>query len=397
MKLKTLTAALMVCSGSAAAFTVNVNSSVPIDTQVMPAMRALQATLSEILTTETEVGSAITQASDREVATLSGGFQAQRQNDNFGRQTDRLEKARDSFTVPDNICSESASGVARQVNNAARAAESTLARGGGITNGAIKTAFISPPVLPAQEDYRSAAIHARYCTPQENAVYGGTNLCPSVSAMPGGDTEVRSVLQGAGAAGKEPDLTFTRDQVDAAMAYLRNSVKHSVGRTLGKGEISTATGWRYQGLMTQYKSIQDAGMQPQLEMIAASRPNANTKEALQEALQSPSAKAYFDDTASETARSTGTMSEREYEAFEVGRRYASTDYETDLQAMDGDNLMRELIRVQSLSNWLQLGIKNELREAGIIAGQQLGLKADDTYAPRMQELMTQISTGTAAK
>lgn len=396
MKLKLLAASLAVVSlQSIAGYPVSVLSSVPINTVVAPALSTIQATLGEILTTNTEIGSAITQASDKNSAVVSEGFQAQRQADNFGRQTDRLEKARDSFTVPDSICSESASGVASQVRSTSAAAQSSLASGSGITNSAIKTAVSSAPLLPAQEDYRSAAIHAKYCTSEEYAIYGGTELCESTSSLPGGDTEIRSVLQGAGAVGKAPDLTFTDDQVDAAMAYMRNSVKHSVGRTLGKGEIKTATGWRYQGLMTQYKSIQSAAMQPQLEMIADNKPNADTKEALAESLQNASAKSYFNDTASAQAQSTGEMSDREFESFEVGRRYANTAYETDLQAMDGDNLIRELIRVQSLSNWIQLGIKNEIREANIIAGQSLGLNADRTYQPKMESLMAQISAGTA--
>lgn len=58
------------------------------------------------------------------------------------------------------------------------------------------------------------------------------------------------------------------------------------------------------------------------------------------------------------------MSEREFEAFEVGRRYANTAWVTDLQAMDGDNLARQ----QSLANWLALGIKNDLRQANILSG-----------------------------
>lgn len=89
------------------------------------------------------------------------------------------------------------------------------------------------------------------------------------------------------------------------------------------------------------------------------------------------------------------MSAREFESFEVGRRYANTDYQEDLQAMDGDNLMRELIRVQSLSNYLQLGIKNQLRESNIIAGQQLALAADREYRPQLQALMQEISGGVA--
>ncbi|MBL1564122.1 conjugal transfer protein, partial [Klebsiella pneumoniae] len=95
------------------------------------------------------------------------------------------------------------------------------------------------------------------------------------------------------------------------------------------------------------------------------------------------------------AKSNYQMSAREFESFEVGRRYANTDYQEDLQAMDGDNLMRELIRVQSLSNYLQLGIKNQLRESNIIAGQQLALAADREYRPQLQALMQEISGGVA--
>lgn len=395
MKLKLIAASLAIVSGHAFALGVVVTSSVPITTTVAPALSSIEATLAEILTTNTEMGTAITQASDKNSTVLSEGFQSQRSADNFGRETNRLEKARDSFTVPDSICSESASGVAAQVGSTAAASESSLASGTGITNSAIKTAVSSVPLLPAQEDYRSAAIHAKYCTSEEYALYGGTDLCESTSSLPGGDTEIRSVLQGAGSVGKAPDLTFTDDQIDAAMAYMRNSAKHSVGRTLGKGEIKTATGWRYQGLMTQYKSIQNAAMQPQLEMIADSKPNADTKTALAEDLTNASAKSYYDATASTEAQSSGEMSDREFESFEVGRRYANTEYETDLQAMDGDNLVRELIRVQSLSNWIQLGIKNEIRESNIIAGQQLSMAADRTYQPKLEGLMTQISAGVA--
>jgi len=395
MKLKLLTVSLLGVSTHAFAYPVTVVASTPITSQVVPALTSIETTLGEILTTDTEIGSAITQASDKNTAILNEGFQAQRQTDAFGRETDRLEKARASFTVPDSICSESASGVASQVGSSSAAMQSSLSSGSGISNSAIKTAVSSVPVLPAQEDYRSAAIHAKYCTSEEYAQYGGTELCQATSSLPGGDTEVRSVLQGAGSVGKTPDLTFTDDQVDAAMAYLRNSSKHSVGRTLGKGEIKTASGWRYQGLMTQYKSIQNAAMQPQLEMIADSKPNSDTKEALAESLENASAKSYYNDTASAEAQSSGEMSNREFESFEVGRRYANTEYETDLQQMDGDNLMRELIRVQSLSNWIQLGVKNEIRESNIIAGQALALTADKTYGPKMESLMSQISGGVA--
>ncbi|WP_339329388.1 conjugal transfer protein TraW [Pantoea deleyi] len=149
--------------------------------------------------------------------------------------------------------------------------------------------------------------------------------------------------------------------------------------------------------LTQYKSMQSAAMQPQLDMVAASQPQDATQAALTEARQAPSAESYFQQTASAQAKQTGTMSEREFEAFEVGRRYANTAWVTDLQAMDGDNLAREMARQQSLANWLALGIKNELRQANIISGQQLALAAKNEYAPQLQSLSAQMSAGVSAQ
>ncbi len=375
---------------------VAVVSSVPVSTQIMPAMVTINATLAEILSTEMQLGTAVVQASDKQVSVATEIARAQREADIFGRQTERRENARNAYIVPDSICSESASGVAATVGKVSRAGASRLASGQGVGNSVVQKTIASQPVAPRQGGYRSAAMHASYCTADEAAQYGGTDLCPSVSSLPGGDIEMRSLLDGAGAVGKTPDLTFNQDQVDAAMAYMKNTSRHDGGRVPGKGEIQSATGREYQGLMTQYKGIQSAASQPQLDMIAASQANPATQDALTETLKSPSAAQYFTATASREAQRTGQMSEREFEAFEVGRRYANTAYETDLQQMSGDNLLREVVRVQSLGNWLQLSNKNELRQANVIAGQQLALAADAKYVPQLQELSGKMSSGVSA-
>lgn len=375
------------------AYPVEVTDSTPIREQVMPALKAINATLGEILTTDSEIGTAIVQANDKTVTAVTESAKAQRESDIFGRETERLEQARQQFQVPDSICSESASGAAAQVGQQSRASASRLAGGGGIQSTAVSKAVASLPVSAQQGGFRSAALHAAYCTAEEARLYGGTNVCPGVSSLPGGDIELSSLLDGAGEVGKVPDLTFTQDQVDAAMAYMKNSVRHDVARTPAKGDLQSASGNEYQGLMTQYKSIQSAASQPQLDIIAASQVNPATREVLAETLESKSASAYFKKTASAEAQRTGEMSEREFEAFEVGRRYANTDYETDLQAMSGDNLIRELVRTQSLGNWLQLGIRNELRTANIIAGQRLSLAADEKYGPQLQVLSSKMTEG----
>lgn len=384
-------------SPSALAASVVVTDSTPVRSIVQPALNSMQTTLDEILSAETETGIAVVQSGDKITTAITEAARTQREAENFNRQTDRLEKARSSYSVPDSICSESASGSAAQVSQATRAAASKLASGSGVSSAAVRDTLASLPTTPRQGGYRSALIHSAYCTAEEAKLYGGTGLCPGVSRLPGGDIEVRSLYDGAGKPGKDAELTFTQEQTDAAMAYVNNSAKLDAGRSPGKGEIQTATGQEYQGLLTQYKAMQSAAMQPQLEMVAASQPQDATSESIAEARKSASAESYFQQTASAHAKQTGTMSEREFEAFEVGRRYANTEWITDLQSMDGDNLTREVARQQSLSNWLAYGIKNELRQANIIAGQQLALAAKEQYAPQLQALSSQLSAGVSAK
>ena len=376
-----------------AVYPVTVDSSVPVTTEVMPALSSIEATLGEIEATQIQVGTAINQNGDKIAALISQTASAQRDYSTFSQETGRLETARRSYTVPDSICSESASGVATAVSAGAKSLEGQLAGGSGIQDAAIKTAVSGPPVDPTQEQYQAADIHKSYCSAADYAAWGGTALCPAVSELPGGDTEVRSVLYGAGATDKVPTLTFSQAQTDAAMMYLKNASQRAAGKQLSKGEVATVAGKQYAGLMDQYHATQSAASQPALAMVAASQPTAQSKDALTEDFTTPSAKAYFDQTASPEAKRTGEMSERELESFEVGRRYANTDYQTDLQAMDSDNLTREAIRVASLETWLLLGIKQQLQENGIIAGQQLGLADKQTTGPELAQRLSQVAAG----
>ncbi|ENE4880787.1 TPA: conjugal transfer protein TraW, partial [Escherichia coli] len=165
------------------------------------------------------------------------------------------------------------------------------------------------------------------------------------------------------------------------------------GRAPGKGEVGTQTGRTYVGLQNEYNGIIDAASHPQLSLIADSTPNEATRGALTEALQSPSAAAYFDRTASSEARTRGHMSQREFEAFEAGRRYANTDWQQDLQGMEGDNLLRELLRTTALLNWQMNDLKEQIRQGNVIAGQQLALAARQYYGQRLGELSQAMSQG----
>jgi hypothetical protein len=380
---------------SVLAYPVEVMTSVPIQTLVAPQLGQMNGTLTEMATTQHQVGAAINQNGGKVATQIEQAAQAQRDQDIFSRQTDRLEQARQTYTVPDSICTDSGSGMATEIQNGARARQGALSSGGGISNRTIQQGVTSPTPPPEQTQFRTAAIHADYCDSTDFSAYGGTALCKGVSDLPGGDKRLVSLLDGAGKDGKEPDLTFNQKQTDAAMAYALNSAPATAGKQLGKGEVKTASGQQYVGIMTQYESINSAAREPMIAMVAASQPMDATRDVLNETLQAPSAASYFKRTASEEAQRTGMMSEREFEQFEAGRRYANTDYQTDLADMEGDNLVRESIRVQSLQNWLLLGIKQQLQKNNILQGQQLSLTATESYRPQLQAKMREVSAGAA--
>lgn len=271
-----------------------------------------------------------------------------------------------------------------QVGAAAGSTKGSIRPGGSgaIANSSIAQAINSPPPAPEVDAARAAKIHAQFCDTDDYSAYGGARACPAVSGtMPGADKRVDSVLSGAGPNGKTPDLTFSQAQTDAARMYAQHSIRRSIGPQLRKGEADTVAGAQYIGLMNQYNAIISAAADPQEQRIADSQPNTATKNLITEALNSPSTASYYKQVASSQAKATGMMSAREFETFEVGRRYANTEYQTDLQSMSGDNLIREQIRVASLNSWLMLGLKNEIQRGNIINGQILASLARQEYEP----------------
>ncbi len=151
---------------------------------------------------------AINQNSEKLASVIAQNGQATRQQMIFSNETQRLEEARKSFTVPDSICSESASGIATESKSASASAASKLSKGGGVSNRSLRDRLASAANSPVREAYDGAAIHASYCTEAEYARFGGTAVCPSVGEIPGGDSQVRSIYHGAGTADTPAALTW---------------------------------------------------------------------------------------------------------------------------------------------------------------------------------------------
>lgn len=282
------------------------------------------------------------------------------------------------------VCAGSGAAGSMRVSGGAGAAKGELRPGGSmkIEDPDILKA-INDPTPPTEIDAsRAAKINSKYCDEHDHKAFGGAQACPEINEeMPGAVKRVDSVLNGAGKAGKEPEMTFSQPQIDVARMYTQNTVRRSTAPQPRKGEAESAAGAQYIGLITQYEAILSAASEPQDQWIADSIPNEETKELLEDMKKVPSVQAFWEEFASEEAKKNNMMSAREFEAFEVERRYANVHYQTDLQEMGGENLIREQIRVAALTNHLLLGIKNEIRKGNIINGNVLASLARDEFAP----------------
>ncbi len=155
MQRKTLLAALIATlSGTACqahAYSVTVVASRPVEEQVIPRMEAIKDVLGNILSTQTATGTAINQNSEKLASVIAQNGQATRQQMIFSNETQRLEEARKSFTVPDSICSESASGIATESKSASASAASKLSKGGGVSNRSLRDRLASAANSPVRE------------------------------------------------------------------------------------------------------------------------------------------------------------------------------------------------------------------------------------------------------
>jgi hypothetical protein len=348
---------------------------------VTAAVNAMNSSLSQLLY---NIGTAINQSTSKVSSTVEAASRSEREFAVAQERNRRYEDARMRYAVPASICSESGSGGVFEIGAAAGNTKGSIRPAGGavISNAAIAQAVNTPPVSQEIDSSRVARIHAQFCDADDFAAYGGARACPATStAMPGADKRVDSLFIGAGPNGKSPDLTFSQTQIDAALMYVQNGIRRSVGPQLRKGEADTVVGAQYVGLLTQFNAIISAAAEPLEQQIADSAANPTTKPLLQEVLTSPAANTYFQQVASPQARASSTMSAREFEAFEVGRRYANTAYQSDLQSMSGDNLSRELIRVAALNAWLLVQLKTEIRKGNVIEGLALASAARQEYEP----------------
>lgn len=349
-----------------------------------------------LMVTLNNIGSAINTSSQQISSAIQSASEAERNLAVKQAYNDRLLEARNTTKVPASICVESASGGSSPAAAGATRNRTSIEGGGGgaglSTLNDASNLLVNGPSQPVDiAAFQTASASSQFCSPADFDNYGGSKVCPTVNnEMPAADKRISSVLDGAGPYGKTADGTFTQEQADVARLYVRNATRRNISQGIEAAEADTAAGQRYLGLLTQYDAMVSAAEQPAINAIANRMPVPETANFISDALETPSANSYWNATASEEAKRTGSVSYRELEQFEVGRRYSNVAYGQDLQAMTDNNLLREMIRVQSLNSHLMLGIKDQLEQNNIIAGQGLAASARQEYEPILQAQLQQI-------
>ncbi|MFM0827212.1 conjugal transfer protein TraW [Klebsiella oxytoca] len=159
---------------SAFAYTVNVNSSIPISTQVMPALSTANGLLGNIQATLINIGTAISQQGDRQAALMQQVAETNRQFEVEQKRNDRLLQAQDKYRVPDDICAQSIGGGAAGVSSAAAGGQRTLGSASSAKD--VKAIFEVPARATDVDASSTAEVHSQYCDSSDYAAFGGTSL-----------------------------------------------------------------------------------------------------------------------------------------------------------------------------------------------------------------------------
>lgn len=259
------------------------------------------------------------------------------------QQQSEIDATLQQSELPLDPCATSGSNYAMQAVHSVNMTASNYRPGG---NASVSSAPLSKALgsfAPSIEASRraSTSIHeAAYCNANEVAL--GYPGC-STSTMPDGDANADSLYDGAGMPGKDVDLTFTPQEIEAARAYERMSVDPEPPQYITKAEANTEVGKLYIAMQKAYQANVSSAENTINNLIAARAPFPGSAQLISDInSSSDSAEQYFNANASPVAKSTGTMSLAELEEFEAGRRWRNPYWQIEMGAVaDPTKLARE--------------------------------------------------------
>lgn len=345
------TVSLLLVFLGALAFSTSTNAYADCDGCVVA---AVQVAAQEITTAITSLGTTLQTALmeiDNDVGAI-GAKQAgssvmaantQREMTAQVQQQNEIDNTLRETELPLDPCATSGSNYAMQAVHSVNTTASNYRPGGNATVSSAPLSKALSSYAPSLEASRraSTAIHeATYCNANEVAL--GYPGC-STSSMPDGDANADSLYSGAGTPGKDVDLTFTSQEIEAARAYERMSINPEPPQYITKAEANTEVGKLYIAMLKAYQANVSSAENTLNNLIAARAPFPGSAQLIQDInSSSDSAAQYFNANASPVAKSTGTMSLAELEDFEAGRRWRNPYWQIEMGAVaDPTKLARE--------------------------------------------------------
>ncbi|MBC8641600.1 conjugal transfer protein TraW [Caballeronia sp. EK] len=360
-------------------------------TSITSALGAGFASLSTLLTTingniggvGAKTASSMIQAANTQ-REMGIEIQRQQEQDRIARETE----------LPIDPCSTSGSNYANQAIRGAGATSSSYRRGGGSGTASVSSSVLGHALsdaAPSAEASRraSTAIHQqKYCSALE--VRLGYPGCGS-SSMPDADAQAESIFTGAGQAGKTPDLTFTKDQEEAARAYTRLSLDPQPPENISRAEAATESGKLYIAMQKAYQANMSAAEKAQNDETASHMPFANSASLIEQIKQSDAAAQYFNATASNVAKSTGQMSLAELLDFEAGRRWRNPYWVIEQSAVsDPTKLQREQLMTTAFIAELQYENLKTNKFNSVVLGQILASLTRSNDRPAIESQLQRV-------
>lgn len=312
-------------------------------TLITGAVTGLGTSLTTMLT---EIDNDIAAIGAKQSGTTAMSGNTQREMATQVQQQAETDKALRETQIPIDPCSTSGSNYAMQGVHASNIAASSFRPGGSGSSSTPSNTTLSKALgtspAPSVEASRRAttSIHeATYCSAAE--VQLGYPGC-TTSQMPDADANEDSLFMGAGTPGKDTDLTFTQQQIDAARAWERAAIDPEPPQSVTKAEANTEMGKLYIAMQKAYEANVSSPEDTINKFIADRVPMPSSAQLITQINQSTAAAQYYAANASPTAKSTGTMSLAELEDFEAGRRWRNPYWQIEFGAMaDPTQLARE--------------------------------------------------------
>ncbi|WP_146014138.1 conjugal transfer protein TraW [Trinickia dabaoshanensis] len=277
-------------------------------------------------------------------ATSTTASNTEREMTAQAQQQGEIDSTLKETELPLDPCATSSSIYAMQAMHSVNTTASSYRPGGGasVQNDTLRKALNGPTPSVEASRRASTSIHELlYCDANEAVL--GYPECKTASSMPDGDASADSLYSGAGMPGKDADLTYNPQQLEAARAYERMSIDPEPPQYITRAEEGTEVGKLYIAMQKAYMANMTSAANTLNSVIASRAPFADGAKLISEInASSDSAQRYFNANASPGAKKLGSMSLAELEEFEAGRRWRNPYWQIEMGAVaDPTKLARE--------------------------------------------------------